>query len=280
MSIRGISIDGQETKLLQYADDTTATLSDLNSARAFFDLLDTFKLLSGLTINYSKTEGMWIGSCRNNVSKPFGIKWPNKPIKALGVYYSYDLALLREKNFIENLDKIKKLLYLWSNRGLSLYGKVTVIKSLVIPKFVYTCSLMPVADEFVKELNRLIYKFLWNGTDKVTRLSTINNYAKGGLKMIDLDCMIKSLRLAWLQRIYNVTEGPWKWYLSHLLAKFGGLFLFNCNYDANDLQVPSLFYSQVLTWWSDLREVFTSSKDWHNIIWNNQDIHIDGSPVF
>ena len=98
--------------------------------------------------------------------------------------------------------------------------------------------------------------------------------------MIDLDCMIKSLCLAWLQRIYNVTEGPWKWYLSHLLAKFGGLFLFNCNYDANDLQVLSLFYSQLLTWWSDFREVFTSSKDWHNIIWNNRDIRIDGSPVF
>jgi len=41
---------------------------------------------------------------------------------------------------------------------------------------------MPVADEFVKELNRLVYKFLWNGTDKTTRLLTINDYAKGGLK--------------------------------------------------------------------------------------------------
>ena len=58
IDIRGISIDGQETKLLQYSDDTTATLADLSSARAFFDLLDTFKLLSGLKINYSKTEGM------------------------------------------------------------------------------------------------------------------------------------------------------------------------------------------------------------------------------
>ena len=155
MRIKGISIDGQETKLLQYADDTTATLSEFNSARAFFDLLDTFKLLSGLAItcNYSKTEGMWIGSCRNNNSKPFGIKWPREPIKALGVYYSYDLTLLREKNFLENLDKIKKLLNLWCSRGLSLYGKVTVIKSLVILKFVYICSLMPVAEEVVKELN-------------------------------------------------------------------------------------------------------------------------------
>ena len=233
-------------------------------------------MLSGLAINYSKTEGMWIGSCRNNNSKPFGIKWPREPIKALGVYYSYDPALLREKNFIENLDKIKKLLNLWSCRGLSLYGKVTVIKSLVIPKFVYICSLFPVADEFVKELNRLVYKFLWNGPDKTTRLSTINDYAKGGLRMIDvLDCMIKSLRLAWLHRIYNVTKGPWKWYLSHLLTKFGGLFLFNCNYDVKDISVPSLFYSQLLKWWSDFREDFASAKDWHNIIWNNRDIRIE-----
>ena len=91
---------------------------------------------------------------------------------------------------------------------------MTVIKSLVITKFVYICSLLPVADEFVKELNRLVYKFLPNGPDKATRLSAINDYAKGGLRMIDLDCMIKSLRLAWLHRIYNVTKGPWKWYLS------------------------------------------------------------------
>ena len=84
--------------------------------------------------------------------------------------------------------------------------------------------------------------------------------------MIDLDCTMKSLRLAWLQRIYNVTEGPWKWYLSHLLTKFGSLFLFNCNYDVNDLSVPSLFYFQLLKWWSEFREDFALVKDWHIIV--------------
>ena len=67
--------------------------------------------------------------------------------------------------------------------------------------------------------------------------------------------------------------------LDHLLTKFGGLFLFNCNYDVKDISVPSLFYSQLLKWWSDFREDFSSAKDWHNIIWNNRDIRIDGSPV-
>ena len=110
---------------------------------------------------------------------------------------------------------------------LSLYGRVTVIKSQVIPKLVCICSLMPVPDEIVKELNQLVYKFLWNGTDKVTRLSTINEYDKydkGGLKMTDLECMIKSLRLAWLQRVFNANQVPWKWYLSHILTKFGVYF--------------------------------------------------------
>ena len=84
--IKGITIDKKETKSLQCADDTTAVLSDINSAQTLFRLLDNFKKLSGLEVNPTKTEGMWIGSSRENKTKPFGIKWPNEPIKALGVY--------------------------------------------------------------------------------------------------------------------------------------------------------------------------------------------------
>ena len=88
-------------------------------AQALFNLLEVLKNISGLVI---KTEGMWIGSSRDKTSKPFGIKWPDEPIKALGVYYSYDIKLLHEKNFIERLDSVKKLINIWSSRGLSIYG--------------------------------------------------------------------------------------------------------------------------------------------------------------
>ena len=46
--IKGISIGKEETKLLQYADDTTAVLSDTNSAKILFDLLNSFESISGL----------------------------------------------------------------------------------------------------------------------------------------------------------------------------------------------------------------------------------------
>ena len=57
-AIKGITIGEKETKLLQYADDTTAVLSDINSAQTLFKLLDDFKRLSGLEVNLTKT-GMW-----------------------------------------------------------------------------------------------------------------------------------------------------------------------------------------------------------------------------
>ena len=56
----------------------------------------------------------------------------------------------------------------------------------------------------MNKLNQLLFKFLWNGVDKVTRVSVINDYEKGGLKMIDLESMVKSLRLAWLKRLFKV----------------------------------------------------------------------------
>ena len=278
--IRGISIENEETKILQYADDTTAVLSDISSAEQLFELMTFFKDISGLKINCKKTEGMWIGSTKENKEKPLGIKWPDEPIKALGVYYTYDLKLLREKNFIERLDSIKKLINIWSSRGLSIYGKLTIIKSFLIPKFVYICALLPTPNELLKQLNQLLFKFLWKGTDKVRRVSVINEYREGGLKMIDLETMVKSLRLAWLKRIFNGYDGTWKRYLKHHLKSVGGLFFINCNYDVNDYIISSQFYRELLLWWTQFRETFASENNWQRVIWNNKEIRIDKKPVY
>ena len=251
-SIKGITIGTEETKLLQFADHTTAVLADTSSAARLFEQLNKFEILSGRKINCSKTEGMWIGSKRHYKEKPFGIKWPDEPIKALGVYFTYDQKLLQEKNFIERLDSIKRCINIWSARGLSIYGKVTIIKSFLIPKYIYICSILPTHKELLKELNKKLFKFLLKGVDKVTRASVINEYKEGGLRMVDPECMVKSLRLAWLKRIFSGTNGTWKSYLQHILRSVGGLFFFNCNYNISDYTIRSQFYQELLLWWSQL----------------------------
>ena len=155
-----------------------------------------------------------------------------------------------------------------------------IIKSLIIPKLVYISSLLPTPKEIIQELNQLLFKFLWKGTDKATRLSAINEYKNGGLKMIDLESMIQSLRLAWIKRILGANDGTWKSYLRHLLYRFGGLFLFHCNYDIKDIPITSQFYSELLKWWSDFREEFDTERDPQNIVWNNKEVRINNKPVF
>ena len=74
----------------------------------------------------------------------------------------------------------------------------------------------------------------------------------GGLKMIDLESMIKSLRLAWLKRIFQCNNGAWRSFLRFSLEPFGGLFfLFYCNYDIKEIHISSKFYPEILQWWSE-----------------------------
>ena len=148
-----------------------------------------------------------------------------------------------------------------SSRGLSLYRKVTIIKSLIIPKFVCVSLLLPTPKEVIKKLNQLLFKFLWKAVDKVTRLSAINEYENGGLKMIDFETMVKSLQLTWLKRIFRENDGAWKSYIREILKQSGGFLLFHCNYDVKDIPIRSQFYIELLQWWAEFRFEFDRGKN-------------------
>lgn len=98
--------------------------------------------------------------------------------------------------------------------------------------------------------------------------------------MIDVDCMIRSLRLGWLQRIFNDSSTTWKRYFLYLLEHVGGILSLSCNFDVKDCNLPSPFYYERLQWWSVFRDTFAEEKDYQNIIWNNKEIKIDNKPVY
>ena len=69
--IQGIKVLDTECKISQYADDTTFILdgSQPSFSRSLY-LLDTFALISGLKVNYEKTEALSIGSCKSSEIYP------------------------------------------------------------------------------------------------------------------------------------------------------------------------------------------------------------------
>ena len=93
-------------------------------------------------------------------------------------------------------------------------GRAQIINSLLLLKLIYIASMFSVPEEVIKEANRIIFKFLWKGQDRVrvARKALINNFENGGLNVLDFETMGKSLRLAWLRRLYIDKDAGWKRY--------------------------------------------------------------------
>ena len=82
---------------------------------------------------------------------------------------------------------MKKTVSSWSARNLTLLGKISIVKFLVVSQIVHLLSSLPSPSGVNKEINCLLYGFLWDSKgDKIKRTEMINEYNKGGLKMIDL----------------------------------------------------------------------------------------------
>ena len=110
-----------------------------------FVLLNIFDKLSGLKVNYEKTEALWIGSFKNRLDKLAinqNIRWSIRKVKSLGVWFSSSKEEAVVLNYQEKKEKISKILSCWLLRRLTLLGKVTVIKSLAASQLVYIMSVV------------------------------------------------------------------------------------------------------------------------------------------
>ena len=106
---------------------------------------------------------MWIGSLSGGT--PRG--QVEKCVKFLGIFITYDVQLLVEYNFKQRPKKIKNTINLWKLRGLSIHGKISIIKAILLSKLLYQSSVLYTPPEIIKEFNSLVFYFLWNGKDKV-----------------------------------------------------------------------------------------------------------------
>ena len=78
---------------------------------------------------------------------------------------------------------------MWRWRGLTILGRIQIVKTFAIPKFMYKASLISVSKDLIKDVNKLLYGFIWKGNDKIKRTALINDIENGGLKMLDIQSM-------------------------------------------------------------------------------------------
>ena len=280
-NIHGINIDDMVLKISQLADDTTLFVSDADSLKYSFKVLDSFAKISGLVLNRKKTKIFCIGIEKSTLLN-MGFEIIENSFSALGVWFSDSLDVMSDLNFNKCLEKLKCQLNIWQQRDLSLKGKITILKTLGISKIIYLSSLLYVPDWFIEKVNNLFTEFLWNGKRAKVKLNTIiGEIAEGGLKMPHVDSMIKSLKLTWLCRYFNDNiMGKWKVLSNKILgvpkdsiaSKLDLMFL---------SQNTTSFYKQILNIWYSIysMEPTNANNILHEHLFANKFILIGNKPI-
>ena len=81
-----------------------------------------------------------MGKYIHNTSKPLNVLWPDRPLRNLGIYFSYDEEACHKYKFKSNTNKAKHLTNLRSMRNLTLYGRAQIIRTFLISQFLFVCS--------------------------------------------------------------------------------------------------------------------------------------------
>ena len=87
-------------------------------------------------MNIKETKAMWIGANKGSSTKPLYLDWFTGA-KNLGIHFSCHKGEAAVQNLKEIEPGTKKTIYLSSMRGLSLFGKVAIVKTFLIPKMLY-----------------------------------------------------------------------------------------------------------------------------------------------
>ena len=109
-------------------------------------------------INQDKTEALLL---RNNASNSLDLG----KIEIKKIHKNFD-GSLHLQQFTFNLRDMFKG---WGWRGLTIIGKIQVMKSFALTKILYRLTMITNKKEFIKKANTLLYSFVWKGIDRVKR---------------------------------------------------------------------------------------------------------------
>ena len=81
---------------------------------------------------------------------------------------------------------------------------------------VYSASNLNVPQEIIPIIKTKLFNFLWKNRrekeqkNKIKRAGLYQDREKGGIRMTDVEIMIKALRLAWIPRLLTPEMRNWK----------------------------------------------------------------------
>ena len=266
-AIKGITINNIIYKIGQYADDTFLILDgSVNSLEQSMKIFNDFYLCSGLKLNYEKTVAVWLGTMKNstNILCPeINMTWSNK-FNLLGITFCTDLRQMVSENYNSKIQSIKSILNSYKKRNISILGKVTVLKTIIVPKLIYLLKVLPSPSlEFFAEMESCFKNFIWEEKKpKIIMAQLEKDIEQGGLRLPNLRMLDKALKLTWTAKLLK-DQGLWQnlFESSTTTNKKNIWMLDQLSLQNIKLHTNNLFWKDVLSAWKMYREILNEKID-------------------
>jgi hypothetical protein len=175
--------------ILQYADDTILFMEhDLEKARNLKLILVAFEKLSGLKINFHKSELFCFGEAQNDTplyAELFGCGQGQFRIRYLGIPIHYRRLIIAEWKVVE--ERLQKRLSSWKGKLLSLGRRLVLINSVLTNMVLHMISFFLLPKGVLHKLDYYRSGFFWQGEIRLVKWSIVcRPKYQGGLGDHDL----------------------------------------------------------------------------------------------
>ena len=185
--ITGLGIPGsggQEVRCALYMDDVTVLCTDAPSLDRTVDRTVWFGEASGARLNADKCDLKLYGRWTPTELRGMPMTAKTDDIRILGVLFNSDGR--GEGNWEGILKKTEQKFNYWRMRGLTLEGKILILKTVILPVWLFPSRVFVPSRVVLSRLDRLVFYFLW-GTrwERLTRAVMKKRQEKGGKGVVD-----------------------------------------------------------------------------------------------
>lgn len=194
-----------EIKMIIHADDTALFTESVMSLSRFLKSISVSRLFLERQLAETNVRVTFKqGSRVLNEFEELGVRQADS-VKSCGVWFG---AAAQEKN--EKREKVKT----YEQRNLNIYKRTTIISTVLMAKIWYVASVFGFSKSFYKEVDKIVYKFLWRTTEWLARNVLINSRSNGGLGVVHPQAKVKAIRV---MQVIQVLKDPDK--ASSVLAR-------------------------------------------------------------
>lgn len=192
-NIKVIEVRGREYKIAAFVDDVLLFLtSPLTSLPNLMQVLEQFRLISNLKINFSKSFALNITLALQIVQQcqmNFPFSWKTEAITYLGIQLPSRLADLYDKNFLSELKNLQLDINRWNMPTISWFGCASIIKITVLPRILYKIQTIPIClpPSFFTAYKKMCRTFLWGSREaRMKWAKLVLPKSGGGISLPDL----------------------------------------------------------------------------------------------